>query len=100
MVSSKNIVLIGFMGTGKSTVGKILAKKMNRALVDIDRRIEENERRRGAPIFVEEGEVYFRGLEKETIRDVCRASGLVITTGGGAVMDAENMAALRANGVL
>ncbi len=100
MVSHKNIVLIGFMGTGKSTVGKILAKKMNRALVDIDHLIEEKEKRKIFEIFEKEGEDYFRRLEKKVILDVASHSGQVITTGGGAVMDAENLAALRSNGLL
>ena len=99
-MSDKNIVLIGFMGTGKSTVGKILAKKMNRALVDIDHRVEEKEKRKISEIFEKEGEDYFRRLEKETIRDVVSHSGQVITTGGGAVMDAENLAALKSGGFL
>lgn len=100
MVPSKNIVLIGFMGTGKSTVGKILAKKMSRALVDIDHRIEEREKRKISEIFEKEGEEYFRRLEKEMIRDTASHSGQVITTGGGAVLDAENFAALKSSGFL
>ena len=58
----KNIVLIGFMGTGKSSVGKILAKRMNRVCVDIDHRIEEAQKRKIAEIFEKDGEVYFRKL--------------------------------------
>lgn len=99
-MSEKNIVLIGFMGTGKSTVGKVLAKKMNRALVDVDHRIEEMEKRRIAEIFEREGEAYFRKLEKEAIREIALGSNLVITTGGGAVIDPENLAALKRNGFL
>jgi shikimate kinase len=99
-MSDKNIVLIGFMGTGKSTVGKILAKKMNRALVDIDYRIEEKEKRKISEIFEKEGEDHFRCLEKEMIRDAASHTGQVITTGGGAVVDPENLAALKSNGLL
>ena len=100
MASAKNIVLIGFMGTGKSTVGKILAKKMNRKLEDVDHRIEEKEKRRIAEIFEKQGEPYFRKLEKEMVREVAAASNLVITTGGGAVVDEENFSALRQNGIV
>ena len=98
--SAKNIVLIGFMGTGKSRVGKTLAKKLGRPLVDVDQRIEQGEKRRVAQIFEKEGEIYFRRLEKEAIRDVSAGRGLVITTGGGAVIDPENVSALKANGIL
>jgi shikimate kinase len=99
-VSDKNLVLIGFMGTGKSTVGKILAKKLGRELVDVDQRIEEKERRRIADIFEKDGEARFRELEKEAIRETASGSALVITTGGGAVTDAQNVAELKAHGIL
>ena len=99
-MSDKNIVLIGFMGTGKSTVGKLLAKKMSRAFVDIDHRIEEKEKRTISEIFEKEGEPHFRQLEKEMIRDAAAHSGQVITTGGGAVLDPENFKALKSGGFL
>ena len=96
----RNIVLIGFMGTGKSSAGKALAKKTGRALVDIDQRVEEKEKRRIADIFEKDGEAAFRRLEKEAIREAVKGSGLVITTGGGAVLDPENLSALKAGGVV
>ena len=96
----KNIVLIGFMGTGKSSVGKILAKRLNRTWVDIDLRIEESHNRKIADIFEKEGEAHFRTLEKEMVRQTAAGKNLVITTGGGAVLDAENMKHLKANGVV
>ena len=71
------------MGTGKSTVGKILAKRLNRPLVDIDQRIEEEQKKKIADIFEKEGEAVFRCLEKEMIRQVAEAPGQVVTTGGG-----------------
>ena len=80
-MSEKNTVLIGFMGTGKSTVGKTLAKKMGRTLVDIDQRIEESQKRRIAEIFERDGEAAFRRLEKQAIRDAVSAlkeRGIVI----------------------
>lgn len=99
-MAEKNLVLIGFMGTGKSTVGKVLAKKLGRALVDIDQRIEESQKRRIADIFEKEGEPAFRRLEKQAIREAASGREQVITTGGGAVLDAENLSALKAGGVL
>ena len=86
------------MGSGKSTVGKILAKKLNRELADVDQKIEEKEKRRIAEIFEKDGELYFRDVEKEAIRAIASRSNLVITTGGGAVLDPGSMAALKAGG--
>lgn len=97
---SKNIVLIGFMGTGKSSVGKVLAKRLGRAWVDIDQKIEESQKKKIADLFEKEGEAHFRNLEKEMVHQVSQGAGLVITTGGGVVLDAENMQALKKNGVL
>lgn len=88
------------MGTGKSTVGKTLAGKLGRTLVDIDRKIEEREGRRIADIFKKDGESAFRTLEKQMIREAALGSNLVITTGGGAVVDPENFAALKERGLL
>ena len=96
----RNIVLVGFMGTGKSTVGKILAKRLGRTWVDVDQRIEEAEKRKIGDIFEKDGEAGFRALEKEMVRRVCGGANLVITTGGGAVLDEENMRALKQNGFL
>ncbi len=99
-MTEKNLVLIGFMGTGKSSVGKALAKKTGRTLVDVDQRIEEREKRRIADIFEKDGEAVFRRMEKDAIREAVKGTGLIITTGGGAVLDAENLSALKANGFL
>lgn len=100
MNNSKNIVLIGFMGTGKSTVGKILARRSGRTWVDIDLRVEEAKKMKVADIFEKEGEASFRSLEKDMIRQVARTANQVITTGGGAVLDADNLRALQNNGFL
>ena len=96
----KNIVLLGFMGTGKTSVGKILASKLGRRVIDIDHVIEVSEKKKIREIFEKEGETRFRGLEKEAVRVVARETGVVITTGGGVVLDPENILALRQNGVL
>ena len=99
-MTDKNIVLVGFMGTGKSAIGKILAKRLKRRWVDVDQAIEETENRKIAEIFEKEGEAYFRRLEKEMIQTVTLGSGLVIMTGGGAVLDPANRAVLKKNGLL
>lgn len=100
MDASKNIVLIGFMGTGKTSVGKILARKLGRPVVDIDSRIEEIQRRKISDIFEKDGEAYFRRIEKEVIAVTAAQEGLVITTGGGAVLDPENLSALGEHGLI
>ncbi len=94
----RNISLIGFMGTGKSSVGKILGRCLSRPVVDVDLYIEASEKRKIGAIFSEAGEAYFRTLEKKAIREICERRGIVITTGGGAVLDPENLEALKASG--
>ena len=100
LFEKRNIVLIGMPGSGKSTVGRLLSDKLGRVLVDTD---EEIVRRAGIPIteiFKAKGEPAFRDLESAVIRDVSDTGGKVIATGGGAILREENLAALRANGVL
>lgn len=96
----KNIVLIGFMGSGKSSVGKILAKKMDRVFLDLDEWIERKEGLKISKIFEKNGEQYFRALEKEAVRFVSSYENRVITTGGGVVLDPENLENLRQNGII
>ena len=95
----RNIVLSGMPASGKSTVGKIVAENLGRELIDTDRLIVE--RYGDIPtIFREKGERYFRDLESEVIKEVSALSGKVISLGGGAVLRAENVAALRQNGAI
>jgi shikimate kinase len=94
------IVLIGFMGTGKSEVGRRLAQRLGRAFVDTDQMIEERAGKRVAAIFADDGEPAFRALERDAVGDAVRRGGAVISVGGGAVLDAANVRALRDAGVL
>ncbi len=86
------------MGTGKTSVGKALSKKLGRELIDLDLRIEAKEKRKIREIFEKEGEAHFRALEKEMVSEIAGKENAVITTGGGAVLDPENITTLRKNG--
>ncbi len=94
----RTIVLIGFMGTGKSVVGQILARRLGWTFVDIDRRVEAKERATIAQIFARRGEPYFRSVEGRVIAEAARRRDVVIATGGGAVLRPENMQRLREHG--
>lgn len=96
----KNIVLCGFMGCGKSTVGKRLAEKLHMTFVDMDSYIEEKAGCTISDIFAEKGEAGFREIEHDTCCTLGGQNGLVIATGGGAVLRSDNVAALKANGTV
>lgn len=95
-----NLVLCGFMGCGKTTVGKIVAEKTGRTFVDMDLLIERNEGITVPEIFARQGEERFRRLEREAAASLSQNHGFVIATGGGTLLDAENAAALKGNGVV
>jgi shikimate kinase len=88
------------MGTGKTAVGKELSRLLNMRLVDVDSEIEENRKMKITDIFKNFGEPYFRDIETEMIRKLARTKNTVISTGGGAVLRAENMEVLRETGVI
>ena len=96
----KNIVLTGFMGTGKTSTGKRLATRLGYRFVDTDILIEKKYQKRISDIFAECGEDYFRDLETEMIKEVSAKGQQVIATGGGVVKRAENIAELRKNGIM
>ncbi len=96
----RNIFLVGFMGTGKTSVGKALAARMKRDFVDLDELIETGQRRSIPDIFASEGEAFFRKLEKEALRDICLSDGKVVSCGGGIVIDGENVVLMKQRGML
>ncbi len=98
--SKRNIVLIGMPASGKSTVGRELSKKLNRPFVDSDSVITEKIGMSISEFFKLNGEVKFREIETEVIAELSEKSGLIIATGGGAVLKGENVSALKANGAL
>jgi shikimate kinase len=96
----KNIVLTGFMGTGKTAVGRELSRRLSMQLVDIDAEIEEDQKLSISDIFRKFGEKYFRDVETRVIKRFAAEKNLIISTGGGAVLREENMEALRENGIV
>lgn len=96
----KNIVLTGFMGTGKTVAGKIVAEKLNMEFIDTDEIIEKREKDRIARIFQVKGESYFRKVEEEVIKDISEKTNCVIATGGGAIINKNNFENLKKNGVI
>ncbi len=92
---TQNITLIGFMAVGKSAVGRNLAKRLGLRFVDLDRLIEKSAGMKVREIFEQKGEVYFRQLEKQTLARVLAKKDQVIATGGGVVLDDDNLQLLR-----
>lgn len=91
----KNIYLYGFMGTGKTTVAAILARKLGTGLVDTDALIEKKENRTISQIFAGSGEAYFRALERSTLDELASRDGLVVSCGGGIPLAEENRRILK-----
>lgn len=96
----ENLVLIGFMGTGKTTIGQILAEKLDRSFVDIDKKIESENGMTIAEMFRLYGESYFRDRERCMIATVSSYKNSVIATGGGAILLPENITNLKLNGIV
>jgi len=97
---TKNIVLTGFMGTGKTEVGRLLARRLGYALVDVDDEIEKEQHMKISDIFSRLGEPAFRDIESEMIKRLSSGDRVIISTGGGAVLRQENIDCLRTNGII
>ena len=95
-----NVILTGFMGTGKTSLGKLLATKLGRPFIDIDKKIETEQKLSIPKIFERFGEEHFRALEKSAVKELSERRGLVIATGGGTIKDEENLRLLKSSGVL
>lgn len=100
MNKSLNIVLVGLMGCGKTSVGKLVATKLNLTFIDIDDIIEKTENKLISKIFETDGETYFRKIEVETIAKYSQYNSQVISTGGGAPQNPLNIENLKSNGIL
>ena len=95
-----NIVFIGFMGSGKSSTSKYLAKLLKRKVFSTDQLIVKKEKRSIARIFSEEGEPYFRKLEERTVAQIANKKNIIIDCGGGIVLNPKNIKRLKKNGIL
>lgn len=96
----KNIYLVGFMATGKTHVGKELAKKKKWHFLDLDELIEFRQRRKISDIFAKDGEPYFRRVENKILKEVSKEKKFVVACGGGIVINPENIKIMKENGVI
>jgi len=96
----KNLVLVGFMGTGKTAVGQRVAARLGLTFVDTDHLIEQRTGQSIAQIFETQGEPYFRKFERELVRELVARQGHVIATGGGIVLDPNNVRDFARTGVV
>lgn len=92
--------LTGFMGTGKSVVGRELARRLRRPFVDLDAEIERASGRSVAELFEKRGEKAFRSLERKALANAAKKGGRVVALGGGALMDKRSLALVEKNGIL
>jgi shikimate kinase len=97
---TRNIILTGFMGVGKSTVGQLAAAELRREFIDMDRLIEQREGRPIPRIFAESGEPYFRQLEADLCCELAGQTGLIIATGGGALVPTANLQVMESTGLV
>jgi shikimate kinase/3-dehydroquinate synthase len=97
---SQNLIITGFMGSGKSSVGREVARRLRRPFVDMDDAIEGREGATIAEIFARRGEAYFRKVEKDLCRELAARRGLVIATGGGTLASVENRRLMEQEGWL
>lgn len=95
-----NIILTGYMASGKSTVGRCLAKKLGMSFLDTDEYIEKKQNKKISDIFSENGENFFRKLEHECAKALYTKDNTVIATGGGFVLNPENIELMRKNGII
>jgi len=99
-VKADKLYLVGFMGAGKTTVARTLARRLGWRAEDIDERIESRERRALSTIFAQNGEMYFRQLERQMLYELLPERNVVIATGGGTFVDPENRAAMLTDGAV
>ena len=99
-MTADKVYLVGFMGAGKSTVARALARRLDWRVEDIDARIEQAEQRDIPSIFRQSGEAYFRALERQVLVDLLPDRGVVVATGGGTPADPANRALMLRDGAV
>jgi shikimate kinase len=99
-VKADKLYLVGFMGAGKSTVARALGRRIGWRVEDIDERIEARERKSIAAIFAQQGEAYFRQLERQVLGELLPDRQIVIATGGGTFAESDNRALMLADGAV
>jgi len=96
----KNIYLVGFMGTGKTVVGREIARHKNWRFLDLDELIELKEKTAITEIFAKKGEPYFRKVESKALKEVAKEKNFVVACGGGIVIDPENIKTMKETGLM
>lgn len=96
----RNCYIAGFMGTGKTTVGKIIAERLKKPFVETDEEIVRSQKASIADIFSKHGEAYFRKLEKEILLTISSGAGQIISCGGGLMCAKENLALMKSTGMI
>ena len=94
------LYLVGFMGAGKTTVAAALGRRIGWRTEDVDQRIEAREHRRVSAIFSQEGEGYFRQVEREVLRELLPERNVIVATGGGTFVDPDNRALMLSDGAV
>ncbi len=100
MHKKSNIVITGFSGCGKTTIGKLVAQKLGKHFIDTDEIIEKETKMSVYEIFVRNGEAFFRNMEKRAVKDIEKVENTVIACGGGAGIDPENIESLKRTGII
>src|SRR4030042_99996 len=95
-----SIALIGFMGTGKTVVGKVLARKLDKKFIELDALIEKKAGKSIPEIFRQDGEIRFRDLEIEAVRDIATKKDVVIACGGGSILNTIKFESLKKESVI
>jgi len=99
-MKNKNIILVGFMGTGKTVTGRVLAEQTGLELVDMDSIIEARAGKAISEIFAADGEAAFRAMERELVQELAQRDGLIISTGGGIVLNPDNISDFEKTGLV
>ncbi len=99
-MKADKLYLVGFMGAGKTSVARALGRRMGWRVEDVDHRIEAREHQRVADIFADRGEPYFRSVERTVLQELLPERHVIIATGGGTFIDADNRAVMLADGAV